>query len=359
MQKTNPRTKKRPKRLHFVWFVDASQTKSSSVSLRALAFACVGAAALVAAGAASMFLYARQTAAVHEGADYVRELKTGLLAQAMVYERTLGDKDIGQGEGSLAERTRQVEKEIGRNAKAAIVAEPGKGREAADLGKVSGSLTNLDNATLNLVAAGAVEDLAVAGSVPVPPGSLPAQREAGTPSVAGSNAPSQFPGKVAGLAAKAPLDPKPFLGAMDDRSSKALGIPTPTKVGFENITAEDSDDEGVGTDLRFRLVNAHPARLLSGRVCAIARVRDSNGNETQETVPPGLKTTGSTPAHDMGCDGGQSVRFARFRPTGLQFKAEPSRIVSISLFFTESATRAVQSRAWTNPNAGVTSDSTE
>ena len=375
MQQANPKTK-RNKRIHFVWFIDASQTKSTSFSLRALAFAGLTGGLFFSAAGAALFLYADEVRSLRLSAEHVKELKTGILAQAMVYEHAITASEREDERNGLAARTRIVEKEIAELGKSALRLETRNGEEAAALGKVSNSLTNLDNATLNLVAAGAGQ----AGEPAVDPGA--SDESAGVSlSAKAKPLPSPLTPPLPRLGVGDTVAPKTAAGAAALMpSAKALsGSKSVEPVGgnavhFENVEvaagtssatpnpkgdSSNSAIPGASTSIpaatsvvSFRLVNGAPSHTLVGRVCAVATLRGAGGATTYEPFPEALAVTSTQAGFTEpkpGCRGGQIVRFARLRPTAFAFKAPVDRILSVSLYFSTSPNAPFQTYVWKSP----------
>lgn len=344
MQQTNPKSK-RNKRIHFVWFVDASQTKSTSFSLRALALGGLAGILFFAAAGAALFLYADEARRLKSTSEHVKDLKKGILAQAMVYEHALATSERDREKNTLAARTRAVEKEIGEHGKLPVRTEVQTGQEAAALGKVRNSLTNLDNATLNLVAAGASQDsilsqgevksqnvnsMSLSAKAPVAQATQPAAREAILPTTA----------------------PKPEASVSSAKTESVQfdNIVVAAKAASSSSPGTVSDDPG--TVVTFQLVNGDPSQALAGRVCAVAILKGDNGESSYETYPKGLAVSspqGQPPQPPPGCRGGQAVRFARLRPTAFAFLAPADRIQSITLYFSTAPGGSLHRHVWQNP----------
>ncbi|MCA2959151.1 MAG: hypothetical protein IOD12_02795 [Silvanigrellales bacterium] len=375
MQQANPKTK-RNKRIHFVWFVDASQTKSTSFSLRALAFAGLAGVLFFSAAGAALFLYADEVRSLRLSAEHIKELKTGILAQAMVYEHAITASEREEERNGLAARTRIVEKEIADLGKSAVRLETRNGEEAAALGKVSNSLTNLDNATLNLVAAGAGQE----GELAADPGALdasagvnlsaktkPLPSPSPLPPLRRSTSDTVVPKTATGAAASQ-------LGTQALPGSKGVELAGGNAVHFENVEVAEATNEAAPnpkadgsnspfpgaspsppatrTVVSFQLVNGAPSHPLFGRVCAVAALRGEGGATTYEPFPATLavsSTQGGSTEPKPGCRGGQIVRFARLRPTAFAFKAPVDRILSVSLYFSTSPNAPFQTYVWKSP----------
>ncbi|NBW82280.1 hypothetical protein EBR21_11055, partial [bacterium] len=100
----------RNKRLHVVFFTDASKTKSTSISTRNLAIVVGVTAGFFAAAGISLYLYRQNKATLSAKDDYIRELKSAITSYAVSSERN--QLVMANESAPETDLTRRIAKEI-------------------------------------------------------------------------------------------------------------------------------------------------------------------------------------------------------------------------------------------------------
>jgi|GEM_PF-669919 len=371
---------RRDKRLHLMFFVDAARSKSLTVSLRVLAILGAGTALVALGSVAALWHSFSQMARAREDISYIRELKSGLLAQSVTFERVLQSNVTQDDKLSLSTKARALEKEIVGLAAAPLSSNSIEIRDASDLRKVTNTLTNLNKATINLVAAGGGSDSLVPSADSAPANSASEAKRARDVALSektdtqGSTDHDRTTRGDAAPSLDKRINRTAPSGAHTAPPSTALASAPdgPTVVTFESVSlshrlvadtssspateaeadaevdeTEAGGGEGEGSLVRFQLVNSNAAgQPLWGRVCGVALL--DTGVEAQ---PAGLRlktVPGGLPELPAGCRGGQTVRFSKLRPSTLQFKAAPDKIRAVALYFFEGTEMTSHSRLWKN-----------
>ena len=283
---TSPRNS-RDKRLHLVFFTDASKTKSTSISLRNLALLVVGLCCLFSTAGISLYLYKNNRSLLGQKDEYIRELKSSIAAYAVINERT--QLSMANEIDPQTDLTRKVAKEIQNPSAIDKKAQPGGSDNT--LASLQSSLSSLSTVSANL----ARNEKNTSGNV-------------------------NF--AKSGMSA---IDPTP--------KSPLTGV---------QVEQRHTTEFNGQTTLHFQLVNTSRSRgqAWTGRVCGVAEL--ATAQNTQKAGQAGLIAipsgqpvqTSQNPINS--CADGELVRFSRLRPTELVVPARQDSIKRVTIFFVES-----------------------
>lgn len=306
----------RDKRLHLVYFTDASQTKSTSVSIRNLIFSCVAVVALFSTAVFCIILYSSNRALLTSKDDYIRELKSIITASAVTENKT--QEPLAAEAQTQFEHMSQMASEI-------LNPPPEASRTvAADsentLANLQSSLSSLSTVNANL---SKNEAHRAEGNI---------NFAKGTPS--GPHSDDSANGNKKSMAAKQAtatktLAQRPALNAL-------------TGIQVERRHSKELNGQ---TTIHFELVNTSKARgqAWAGRVCGIAElepVSPAGGTANAGLIAvPGGKPLISAENPLNYCSDGEFVRFSRLRPTELVVPVKQDAIKRVTVFFVESVSK--------------------
>ena len=306
---TSPRNS-RDKRLHLVFFTDASKTKSTSISLRNLALLVVGLCCLFSTAGISLYLYKNNRSLLGQKDEYIRELKSSIAAYAVINERT--QLSMANEIDPQTDLTRKVAKEIQNPSAIDKKAQPGGSDNT--LASLQSSLSSLSTVSANL----ARNEKNTSGNVNFAKSGMPAKAEPQT------------------------SDTDKSLAAKDAKAVQTID-PTPKSplTGVQVEQRHTTEFNGQ-TTLHFQLVNTSRSRgqAWTGRVCGVAEL--ATAQNTQKAGQAGLIAipsgqpvqTSQNPINS--CADGELVRFSRLRPTELVVPARQDSIKRVTIFFVES-----------------------
>jgi hypothetical protein len=317
MPNTSPKNS-RDKRLHLVFFTDASKTKSTSISLRNLAVVVVGLLIFFTAAGISLYLFTNNRSLLAQKNEHIRELKSSIAAFAVTNEKS--QIAMANEADPQTELTRRVAKEI------EIPSEQDSKSAVADgsntLASLQSSLSSLSSVSASLAR----------NDKPAQPPINFAEKKSG------SDASATAAQQDKAMQAKSPTN----LPAPDQTPRTPL-----TGVQVEQRHTTEFNGQ---TTLHFQLVNTSRSRSQSwtGRVCGIAEL---NGSAAQQkataggliAIPSGQPVqTAENPTNS--CADGELVRFSRLRPTELVVPARQETIKRVTIFFVESSSNRVLSQ---------------
>lgn len=286
----------RDKRLHLVYFTDASKSKSTSISVRNLFILVFSVLGLFSAAGMSLYLYHNNRTTLAQKNDYIRELKATITALAVAND----DGELLQNDGSKPNRllAQKIADEI-RNFSAPTKPAP----DPVD----DNTLANLQSSSssLSTVSANLGRDEAKFPTVELN------AKSAGSGVVAKDNAPV----------------------------SRAPAQPMPPLTGVEVEQGHTTEINGQ-TTIHFQLVNtSSKGQAWIGRVCGIAEISgqervNPKASPNMVAIPSGRPVSSSgTPSNS--CADGELVRFSRLRPTELVIPAKQDFIKGVTIFFVE------------------------
>lgn len=294
----------RDKRLHLVFFTDASKSKSTSISVRNLVIVGFGIFSLFSAAGLSIYLFNKNRTLLVQKNDYIRELKATITALSIANN----DGQILQNTGANPERilAQKIADEI-RN----YSDTESKQIESVNdntLANLQSSSSSLSSVSANLGRDGKKNNI--------------------------SNI--QFAAKpaVTDSLAKGPTT----LNKQPDRNET---LPPLTGVEVEQGHTTELNGQ---TTIHFQLVNtSNKGQAWIGRVCGIAELAAEQkvpvgaaGNMV--AIPSGRPVESSvTPSNS--CADGELVRFSRLRPTELIIPAKQDSIKGVTIFFVENGSK--------------------
>jgi hypothetical protein len=332
----------RNKRLHIVFFTDASKTKSTSISLRNLVIVgCTGLLFFSGAGA-SLYLYKKNRDTLTTKEEYIRELKSAITALAVTGEK---GQIASSGEADPnSELTQRVSREIEFPSESDFKNVSHSGEKT--LASLQSSLNSLSTVSANL----ARPEKNSPKTTTVNPTKSASDDKS---SQVGAEQTSKTVAAVASAAKSALATPE----------SLPAVKPSPKGLPLSGVQVEQSHTtEANGkTTLHFQLVNTVKNRLHSwtGRVCGIAEIAHGNSGETNKSGQVGLSARGAAAGFvaipggirldsasypNNGCAEGQLVRFSRLRPTELVIPAKQESIKRVTVFFVESGTNRLHAQ---------------
>lgn len=326
----------RNKRLHIVFFTDASKTKSTSISVRNLALIGCVTAGFFTAAATSLYLYRQNKSLVESKNDYIRELKSAISSLAVTSEKNqIQMANESDPQTDIARRiAREIHSPVSADKKIA------SGQQENTLASLQSSLSSLSTVSANLArnenknqtidfAKNPASSKAETTAEPIKPA---AQQLAGGP---GQGMSSSADAQVAG-------------------GTTATGSAL-TGIQIEHGHTTEANGQ---TTLHFQLVITarQRGRSWTGRVCGIAELNPgakaniANRPTTASQVslsaraahagnyislPSGFQIdSGATPSN--ACADGELVRFSRLRPTELVVPVKQDAIKKVTIFFVES-----------------------
>ena len=303
MQNPNPKNT-RNKRLHIVYFTDASSTKSTSISFRGLFLMLASLVCLVSTSAASIYFYSSAQVELRKYKSYVKDLKSGLVAQILVAQQKTSEKP--QTAENISAQTNAVAAEIRNNP--VIAKSPSASAAGVPVESLQGALKTTLSDQL-------VDKKPQIDFAPPPLVQLKFKPNA-----------EVHPAAALKMAAKPLVAP-------------AQG-PAKNLVKFANFYVESEDNQ---TTFKFELTNTDQANIKSifGRVCAVVQLKKEILPETSAykeigwvTLPANLKLDAG---HQVAgpCPSGEVVRFARLRPTSVVLPVPQEAIEGAVLYFAE------------------------
>jgi hypothetical protein len=328
----------RDKRLHIVFFTDASKTKSTSISLRNLLIAGCASFIFFSGAGTSLYLYKKNRDTLTSKDEYIRELKSSITALAISEDK---NQTIISGENDAQrELTQRISREIQfpSDSGSKTVSQSGE----KTLASLQSSLSSLSTVSANL----ARSDKAMPKNTAISQGKQPADEKSPVAETAG---------KAVGPAQTAP---KPATPATEAAQSVKSAAKQPPLAGVQVEQSHVTEANG-RTTLHFQLVNTLKNRSHSwtGRVCGIAELSASSAESaagqvnlsarTQVAgfvaVPSGSRVDSATTPNNS-CADGQLVRFSRLRPTELVIPAKHETIKRVTIFFVESGSNRMHSQ---------------
>jgi hypothetical protein len=318
------------KKVHVVFFVDASEPKTLTFSEGIFKILVAIFVTFVLLAIGSIVAFSKQQHILTKNESFIRELKAGLVAYAAA------EKQNPQFKSDLFEST------VEEIRTAALIKPRIHTDNLNDLAKQladSNKINSLDNATLSLAAASGVaenEDEVIAESVPtkdatpsstrVSPKVTPVQEQDNKKSHETKEEISQ-------------VEEKKFLRAR-----------------FQDFEVAPDPDRTNGTLFSFSLVNSDPDRPLSGRVCAVAVYKTSQGTFRFEAIPVSAGVNLTSPQQNdrtqevfpSNCTWGEPVKFSRLRPTELELLGSSQDLTAVNLLFVESASKVPYRATWKN-----------
>jgi len=325
----------RNKRLHIVFFTDASKTKSTSISVRNLIIMSCGAALFFTAAGSSLYLYKQNRNTLVSKDEYIRELKSAITAYAVSNEKNqLAMANDAEPQTELARR-------IAREIQFPSASDPKTTASGSDntLANLQSSLSSLSTVSANL----ARNDKPAAKATP-----MNFAKSAADPKPAMASAESADK-KQAGSAAQPTTSPTTDSNLVVRPS--AMAVKPAALVGIQVEQGHATEANGK-TTVHFQLVNTLKNRGQSwtGRVCGIAELAQATSPDDIRGTQLGLSAKGQTAGFvalpggfkvdsarqpTNGCADGQLVRFSRLRPTELVIPAKQDSIRRVTIFFVE------------------------
>jgi hypothetical protein len=332
----------RNKRLHLVFFTDASKTKSTSISLRNLVIVGCTGLLFFAGASASLYLYKKSRETLTTKEEYIRELKSAITALAVTGEK--GQLALSGEADPNGDLTLRVSREIEFPSESDFK-NVSQAREKT-LASLQSSLNSLSTVSANLARPDKNPPKAPSvnsskSSVEDKSPQTPAEQISKTVSV----------GNTAVKSAASTADTIPAVK------------PSPKGPPLSGVQVEQSHTtEANGrTTLHFQLVNTVKNRSHSwtGRVCGIAEITQGNSGHADKAgqvglsarsavggfvaIPGGIRLD-SASSPNNGCAEGQLVRFSRLRPTELVIPAKQESIKRVTVFFVESGSNRMHAQ---------------
>jgi len=325
----------RNKRLHIVFFTDASKTKSTSISVRNLIIIGCGAALFFTAAGSSLYLYKQNRNTLASKDEYIRELKSAITSYAVSNEKNqLAMSNEAEPQTELARR-------IAREIQFPSATDPKTTASGSDntLANLQSSLSSLSTVSANL----ARNDKPSAKATPINFAKSSADSKPAVPTSDGVD-------KKQGSSPAQP-SPNPTTDSSQIVKASAIATKPAALVGVQVEQGHATEANGK-TTLHFQLVNTLKNRGQSwtGRVCGIAELAQAIPPDESRGTQVGLSAKGQTSGFvalpggfkvdsarqpTNGCADGQLVRFSRLRPTELVIPAKQDSIKRVTIFFVE------------------------
>lgn len=293
----------RDKRLHLVFFTDASKSKSTSISVRNLVIVGLGVFSLFSGAGFSLYLYNKNRNLLSQKNEYIRELKATITALAIAND----DGQVLQNKANDEEPALALK--IADEIRNFSDTEAAQAEVASDntLANLQSSSSSLSSVSANL----------------------------GRDGKKGSSTPLQFAAKPGTQAA-----PEKSSNALPKTNALETFAPL---MGVEVEQGHTTELNGQ-TTIHFQLVNtSNKGQAWIGRVCGVAEITGTQKTVTRENgnmvaIPSGRPVDSSvTPSN--ACADGELVRFSRLRPTELVIPAKQDAIKGVTIFFVENGSR--------------------
>lgn len=278
-----PKQSSRSPRLHLLYFVDSSETRSVSISTSALKLSLIviiGMALFSLTCNAVLFFGVRHLLFAQ---NETRQLKAAHIAQSIVHENLLreGPFVVATGDSELLNLTTK------RIAEALVYKTPVRFEDP---------VTGLE------------------------------RKQTTTPATNPEQDGSTDPAAIASL--DDALDQK-TLPLDDTREASDTG---PTPVEITRVTHEHKASENK-LYIRFTLKNiAQFGTRISGHLCAMITAVDTNGKRVQLPYPTTFSDQPDGPLH---CESGLKVNFARYKPTQMVINSPPMAWKNLAVYFSD------------------------
>jgi len=294
----------RDKRLHLVFFTDASKSKSTSISVRNLVIVGLGVFSLFSGAGFSLYLYNKNRNLLTQKNEYIRELKATITALAIAND----DGQLLQNNGNDQERALalKIADEI-RNFSDTEIAQTEVTSDNT-LANLQSSSSSLSSVSANL----------------------------GRDGKKTSSTPLQFAAKSGKQ-----VTPEKRSNASLPKANSSEALAPLTGVEVEQGHTTELNGQ---TTIHFQLINtSNKGQAWIGRVCGVAEITGTqkavpsqNGNMV--AIPSGRPVdTSISPSN--ACADGELVRFSRLRPTELVIPAKQDAIKGVTIFFVENGSR--------------------
>ena len=335
------------KKIHLVFFVDASEPRSFTFSAGVFRFIVAALFLLGGLSVGALVAYTKQTSRIARSENYIRELTSGMVAYAATNK--IAQSEAVAGSGHHFETLEKTLAEIRESSKTLPSEHKDPNQDLAQLLAESKKIDNLDKATLSLAAASGAAPSPESGATQ--PDSLDPQAD----KLGSSSQSPETTTSVANEAGSAKTEPaKSSVGMKNAAPTNSRTVTAGSEiVRFQGFEIAADSDRGEKALLTFNLVNSQPEVPQGGRVCAIAKVVDASGRVNFESYPPKsgisnktLKIDGVEVPLPSDCRSGEPVRFSRLRPTEVEFQARPQDIVAVGVLYVDSPTKRVHSGAW-------------
>lgn len=290
----------RDKRLHLVFFTDASRSKSTSISVKNLVIATVILFSLFCAAGLSLYFYNTNRALIIQKNEYIRELKANISALAIADDdgQTLQNNEMNP----KRIQAQKIADEI-RNYSMTTDNQPGEATKDNTLASLQSSSSSLSTVSANL----------------------------GRDGQNSNTSPIQF-------SAKQQSEATLF------QNNKKVQEVLPPIIGIELEQGHTTELNGQ-TTIHFQLVNtSNSGQARIGRVCGVAEItavpeNSRTGSAGRMVAIPSGRPVPSSVTPSNSCADGELVRFSRLRPTELVIPAKQDAIKGITIFFVENGSK--------------------
>lgn len=323
-----------PRRLHVMYFVDSGAAKSFAVRLGYLKAGAVALASLLLGFGISVVLIVGLFDQLGHLQTQIRHLKAASVASAIVSDNLLREAPVllaASGQHMVNTRSQDVAQALLFGRAVTANSEEGRDEEPADENGSGEPLAMAPApATANRIATSPAPAAAAAAAALAPQAPL-------KPDKAVASQPQQPPQTIAPVlasnppvAAKTPSDaaqatsssePPPRVLAKSELSQNK-------EVAFANLRAnfvEGSDTLTLRFDVRKE---SKGETAIEGRLCALVRGKDAEGRSVVLSYP---KRSSPKSVDSSACHKGFPIRFARFRPSKIDFTTPPFELESARL----------------------------
>lgn len=332
----------RNKRLHIVFFTDASKAKSTSFSIRNLTIAGCLTLSLFTAAGGSLYLYRQNSKQLSAKDAYIRELKSAITSYAVTNEKN--QLAMANESDPQTEITRKIAAEI--QSPSQVEVKTTANTSDNTLANLQSSLSSLSSVSANLARNEKNDAKNAAINTALKPSADSAAQSANVGPNDKTVAQVSTAAKDSGNSADSAVA-NPVAG----RASVLLGV---------QVEQGHATEVNGQTTLHFQLVNTAKSRSQNwtGRVCGVAELSnttaDSKGSNAVAmaargsvsgffALPGGFKVD-SAKAPSNGCAEGELVRFSRLRPAELVIPARQDAIKRVTIFFVESGSNRTMSQ---------------
>lgn len=317
-----------PRRLHVMYFVDSGAAKSFAVRLGYLKAGAVALASLLLGFGISVVLLVGLFDQLGHLQTQIRHLKAASVASAIVSDNLLREAPVllaASGQHMVNARSQDVAQALLFGRAVTANSEEGRDEEPSDENGSGEPLAMAPApATANRIATSPAA-AALAPQAPLKPdkavASQPQQPPQTIAPVLASNPPVAAKTPSDAAQATSSSEPPPRVLAKSELSQNK-------EVAFANLRAnfvEGSDTLTLRFDVRKE---SKGETAIEGRLCALVRGKDAEGRSVVLSYP---KRSSPKSVDSSACHKGFPIRFARFRPSKIDFTTQPFELESARL----------------------------
>lgn len=300
------------KRLHFILFIDAAQTRSFSLKMQHAWWLLGGVLFFIAASITTGVVLVKTYQKLKTTQNHLVDVKRALFAESVADRNILSSEFIsGDFNDKKSQTVKAIIDELGH------LSSPTAGVAIATVvpkPDIKKDLKATVKKPESAVRSGGTQDEII--------GHAASKQTVSTSGSAVVETPSKVAEKVI---------PKVELPPTAVQESAVQISP----VKFENIVISDDEDEPGTINVSFDLQNVS-GRTLTGWVCAAVTLKNSDGGQQLRAAPSSVSLSTNSQAIKS-CKGGEFVKFNRLRPTTLTTAGNQTGVEKVVVYFTDGA----------------------